>query len=438
MDLSDLPYCVSKPGRPGGPARWYWQPSKALRAAGFRPERLPGDGDAARRRALALNAGAAEWRAGGGGPARPASGTLAALIRAYRRAPEFLERAEETRRTYAKALDVLDAWLGDWPAGGITPKMVKRFYGKLWARTPTKANQVLRQLRILYDFAKSEDMAAHNPGKDVKLKGHRGAAVVWPRAAVAHFVACADALGRPSMGDAVMVNEWLGQRQADALALPRARRGRGVLVIQRKTDARVILPLHMVPALAARIEAADRRDAARVLASTALIVSEETGERYHASDFRHWMRWIRLAGAGDAGLAHMDALIAAARKAPGGNDMRRGSRLYRLEMERRALARDQARLRAAGLELRDRFAVDGDVDLEAETVSLLALDFMHLRHTAVTRLAGAGCTLEEIAGVTGHTLKSVAAILDVYLVRTAALARAAFAKRITFEAGEAQ
>jgi hypothetical protein len=54
--------------------------------------------------------------------------------------------------------------------------------------------------------------------------------------------------------------------------------------------------------------------------------------------------------------------------------------------------------------------------------------FHDLRGTAVTLLAQAGCTTEEIASITGHTLSHAAAILDKYLARTRGLAEAAIAK----------
>jgi integrase len=56
------------------------------------------------------------------------------------------------------------------------------------------------------------------------------------------------------------------------------------------------------------------------------------------------------------------------------------------------------------------------------------LHFHDLRGTAVTRLAEAGCEIPEIASITGHSLRSVSAILDKYLARTDKIALAAIAK----------
>lgn len=56
------------------------------------------------------------------------------------------------------------------------------------------------------------------------------------------------------------------------------------------------------------------------------------------------------------------------------------------------------------------------------------LHFHDLRGTAVTMLAEAGCTVQETASITGHSLASADKILKVYLSRTRALAESAIAK----------
>jgi integrase len=57
------------------------------------------------------------------------------------------------------------------------------------------------------------------------------------------------------------------------------------------------------------------------------------------------------------------------------------------------------------------------------------LTFHDFRGSAVTRLAEAGCTVPEIASITGHSLADVEAILDAhYLGRTTKLAASGMAK----------
>ncbi len=53
------------------------------------------------------------------------------------------------------------------------------------------------------------------------------------------------------------------------------------------------------------------------------------------------------------------------------------------------------------------------------------LHFHDLRGTAVTLLSEAGCTPQQIATITGHSLKTVARILERYLARTRGLAEQA-------------
>ena len=59
------------------------------------------------------------------------------------------------------------------------------------------------------------------------------------------------------------------------------------------------------------------------------------------------------------------------------------------------------------------------------------LTFHDLRGTAITRMALAGCTVPEIAAVTGHSLKDVETILDMhYLGGRAELAASAMRKMV--------
>ena len=58
----------------------------------------------------------------------------------------------------------------------------------------------------------------------------------------------------------------------------------------------------------------------------------------------------------------------------------------------------------------------------SKKAGITELHFHDLRGTAVTMLAEAGCTTPQIAAITGHSLKTVTAILDKYLARTRVLA----------------
>ena len=63
-----------------------------------------------------------------------------------------------------------------------------------------------------------------------------------------------------------------------------------------------------------------------------------------------------------------------------------------------------------------------------DLAGITSLQFRDLRRSAVVRLAEAGCTVPEIAAITGHQLGRTARILETYLPRTAPMARAAIRK----------
>ncbi len=67
-------------------------------------------------------------------------------------------------------------------------------------------------------------------------------------------------------------------------------------------------------------------------------------------------------------------------------------------------------------------------DEASKAAGIIDLHFHDLRGTAVTMLAEAGCSVPEIASITGHSLKSVHTILEKYMSRTKALAKSAMAK----------
>lgn len=70
----------------------------------------------------------------------------------------------------------------------------------------------------------------------------------------------------------------------------------------------------------------------------------------------------------------------------------------------------------------------------SKSAGISNLHFHDLRGTAVVNLADAGCSVPEIASITGHTLKSVNTILEKYWTRTRTQAANAVAKMEAFKA----
>lgn len=393
-----VPYLVKKAGAPL--SRFYWQPSNELRALGWRAQRVPENWAtfidelslelAAIARARALNDELAAWRIGADAkaPELPVVGSLKQVIAEYKADRRFKSLRASSQRVYRQSLDYLEEWAGDRAVRVLTEDDVENLYVPLQETVPARANNLIRVLRIVLEFARRKRYVQVNVAARPRLIGLAPSGVIWPHEAVTLFVAKADAIGRPSIGDAIALNEWLGQRQGDVLKMRPTNLRDGVLRIrQSKTGAGVLLPVAMVDALKERLEAAAKRNAERAVAATTIIVHEPTGRPYDTASFA-----------------------------------------YAFDLVRDAVAKEHPRFTV------DYLPAGSDPDKDP-SIATKDLQYFHLRHTAVVRHAEAGSTPPEISGVTGHTLQSINSILKHYLVRTGELAVGAFKKRLAKEQG---
>lgn len=389
MGKIHVPFFVALPGK-GGSTRHYWQPSAALRRAGWPAERLADDLTAALARARAINDQVAAWRQGSiaapgdiaGGTIAPlprqiGAGSMADLIRRYRASRFWLELSPRSKRSYHQNIQVIEDWAGDLPAARITAAAVQDLYETMRRRTPAKAAAVITMLRILLQHGVREGMmtinAAVKPGIRVARQEEPR---LWTQDAADLFVEAADRMGWHSVGTALVINLWIGQREGDILDMPReAWRDGAFFIRQSKTGRRVRVP--QSPRVAARVTTELQRQAQRgVSSATHLLLCETTGQPWTGDWFRHVFADIRTAVAAEW----------------------------------------------------PAFALDAETIIPTDR-----LWFMHCRHTAVTALANAGCTALQIAGITGHSAKTVTQLLDRYLVMTSALAGEAVALRLAAE-----
>lgn len=390
-----IPYLVEKPGR-GGVPRFFWQPGRALRLAGWKPQRLAAGVAPDRIRAAAvaeaeaINRNVEAWRtaqaagqavpAGTPAPATgPAAGTIDALIEDFKASPRYFgNKKPGTQKAYAFCLRQISRWAGDKPARAITAAMVDDFGDALRAVSPAKANLVISVLRRLLSFAERYGKVGQNVARSPGLEALPFTGVVWPRAAVDAFVETADRLGMFGVGTAIRLNYWLGHNTIDVIRLRRDCYQDGAFRLERaKTGSVVRPPVGMIEEVSARLAAERQRQDDAGVTPLTLIVRQKTMSPYSQQLFMRDFNAVRDA-------------VAAERPA---------------------------------------FPVDGG----SETVETQRLAFRHLRHTAVTRLAEAGCDLAEIAAISGHSLQTVTTILEHYLDRTRTLGESAFAKRLAKE-----
>lgn len=266
---------------------------------------------------------------------------------------------------------------GDAPLSALTPERFKNLWKSMRQATPSKARAVIVMARALFTFARAEagykgyvldgTLVNDNPAAKLGLKTRkplRTEADIWTKEETAIFAAQADQMGWHSVGTAVILNSWMGQREGDVINLPANRYKQGMIEVgQSKTGARVCLPVDLVPELQQRLEEDRMRRHDKSILGLTLLISERDGLTWNEHAFRRAFAAIRKEAA-------------------------------------------------------------------ARCPSLATKQFMLLRHTAVVRLAEAGCTAGEISAITGHSLATVDDILERYLVRTRKLAETAFRKRL--------
>lgn len=147
-----------------------------------------------------------------------------------------------------------------------------------------------------------------NPRHEMEFERPDGRVVLITLEEFNAFVAAADAIGRPSIGDSWYLGLWTGQRQNDRLALKDAGLvdGRRTFV-QSKTGA--VVPIKEAAALAARLADARKRVAELALRlgtrPQTIVVDEATGLSYNDSTYRHWVAEVRelaIKGSNELGL----------------------------------------------------------------------------------------------------------------------------------------
>lgn len=116
------------------------------------------------------------------------------------------------------------------------------------------------------------------------------------RAEIAALVAAADALGLPSVGDAILLGLWTGQRQGDRLALCVHSRV-GVRRVFRQSKTGAIVAILEAPELEARLVAAGARRRAAAVVGPHVILNEATWRPYVADTYRHDFARVREAAA---------------------------------------------------------------------------------------------------------------------------------------------
>lgn len=215
------------------------------------------------------------------GASRERPGSVSALIARFYRTAQWAGLAASTQATYRGIFERFRTEHGDKRVALIGREHIKRMHEARLA-TPMAANNWLKMMRLLLDFAVEEGLRGDNPARFVRGVRHdTDGHAPWTDVEIAAF------RERHPLGTrARLAMELLyctAQRRSDVVRAGRQHVRNGVLSLrQQKTGTLVELPV--LPELAAAI------DAMPAVGMTFLVT--EAGTPFTAAGFGNWFREV--------------------------------------------------------------------------------------------------------------------------------------------------
>jgi integrase len=204
------------------------------------------------------------------------AGTFNDAVRLYRKAPDFTDRSDNTRKLYDTYLDRLAAIFGGAPLTDITAADVQRYVMDEHADTRGAANMMLKVLHIVFKWAGKRREGLRDPTLGIE-EFDGGEHSPWPDHILSAALASDDALFRA----AVALHLYTGQRTGDVCRMTwntLTADGR-IPVVQQKTKSDLLIPIH--PALQQELGTGRRR--------TLTILGNREGKPLKPAAFRGWV-----------------------------------------------------------------------------------------------------------------------------------------------------
>jgi integrase len=239
---------------------------------------IPWSEDFMRQYAAALEADQ-QQRAQVGASLRSLPGSFSALVAGYYSSHEFRGLKASTQRVRRNILERFRAEHGHRALKDLQTTHVRSIIGAK-ASTPEAANNLLKVLRVILNFAAGEGMIATNPAFAVKRykKGGEGTHT-WTESEVAQFAARHPIGSKPRLALELLLST--GQRRNDVVRMGWQHvQGDCVAVRQEKTDEPLLIPID--PPLAAVLAVTPRTNMTFLLT--------EFGKPFTAAGFGNWFR----------------------------------------------------------------------------------------------------------------------------------------------------
>jgi integrase len=215
------------------------------------------------------------------GADRTKPGTVNALVVAYYRSLSFNNLKEQTQQTQRNIIEKFRADHGDKPLKGLGRAHVEAIVSAK-SGTPKKqaANNLLKVLRKLLNYAVSIDMIASNPANSIKKYKSRGEGFhSWSEEEIAKFES-RHAIGtRQRLAFALLL--YTAQRRSDILRMGWQHVNEDLIQVrQEKTDKPLLIPIH--PELARILAAVPR--------TNMTFLTTERGAPFTPAGFGNWFR----------------------------------------------------------------------------------------------------------------------------------------------------
>lgn len=345
---------------------WVWNCRRAKKY-GMQPFEVLGTDDAAAfARAAMLNNMLDELRKGETGAPQP--GTVHWMIIQIEQDQTHKDRPEKTRKEVEAAFKVIQhSPMGKRMMRDVTGKQIRAFYDKLAeAKTVDAAHRTCKWLRYLFSQALEAKHITMHPMDKMKLRRPAPRQVYWLEDEVAAAIAKAHETKRPSLALAIRLAFDLGQRAVDIRRMQ----------CEQWDDTGMVISTGSIDG-----------------ASEVVITQSKTGATVRIPALPELQDEITKAKADFA---------------------RRG----------REWAGHMVRTEIDGVAYTEVYLSHEATEV-IRAAGLTGKQFKDLRRSSVVRLAQAGCTIPEIAAITGHSYQQCEKILQTYLPRTTPLARAA-------------
>ncbi len=211
------------------------------------------------------------------GADRTKRGSFSALIVAYYQSAEFKGLRASTQRTYRNHIESFRLEHGDRPVALVEGKHIRAILDKK-AATPAAANNLLKRIRTLMQFAIERGWRKDDPSIGVKkVRSKSKGYATWTEAEIELFEGKWAPGTKPRLALALLL--YTGQRRSDVVTMGRQHiRGDKIYVKQLKTDTELLIPLH--PALRAEIDLQP--------AEHLTFVMTEYGKPFSAPGFSNW------------------------------------------------------------------------------------------------------------------------------------------------------